>query len=209
MYHEKFKHLPVAFAPSRLTNTLAETISRENRTQFHCAESEKFAHVTFFLNGGNNHPFPGEVDLRIPSPKGIPFENVPELSLEEVCQEVISAIQKDYDFIVTNFANGDVIGHTSSTEAKMKCAEFVDSALEKVVKCCSRKEICSPDYGRPWQPGRIIHQRWKTACFSYHQPGTIFRSGCYRTPTLFQLEAWQIGGYCSDHSSVDEYQKTG
>ncbi len=150
MYHEKFKHLPVAFAPSRLTNTLAETISRENRTQFHCAESEKFAHVTFFLNGGNNHPFPGEVDLRIPSPKGIPFENVPELSLEEVSQEVISAIQKDYDFIVTNFANGDVIGHTSSTEAKIKCAEFVDSALEKVVKSALEKKyvvLITADHG--------------------------------------------------------------
>lgn len=150
MYHEKFKNLPVAFAPSRLTNTLAETISRNNRTQFHCAESEKFAHVTFFLNGGNNQPFPGEVDLRIPSPKGIPFETVPELSLEQVSYEVTSAIQKGYDFIVTNFANGDVIGHTSSTEAKIKCAEFVDSALEKVVKSALEKKyvvLITADHG--------------------------------------------------------------
>ncbi len=150
MYHEKFKHLPVAFAPSRLTNTLAEILSKENRTQFHCAESEKFAHVTFFLNGGNNQPFTGEVDIRIPSPKGIPFETVPELSLEEVSQEVISAIQKDYNFIVTNFANGDVIGHTSSTEAKIKCAEVVDSTLEKVVKSALGKEyvvLITADHG--------------------------------------------------------------
>jgi len=134
MYHEKFKYLPVAFAPSRLTHTLAETISKANRTQFHCAESEKFAHVTFFLNGGNSQPFSGEVDRRIPSPKGIPFEKVPELSLKEVTVEINSAIQEGYDFIVTNFANGDVIGHTSSKEAKIKCAEVVDTALQQVVE---------------------------------------------------------------------------
>lgn len=72
LYHEKFAHLPVAFAPEQLHNTLAQAVSEAGKTQFHCAESEKFAHITFFLNGGNNTPCPGETDLHIPSPKGKP-----------------------------------------------------------------------------------------------------------------------------------------
>ena len=81
LYHEKFKDLPVAFAPSKITDTLGEVISRAGLSQLHTAESEKFSHVTFFFNGGNNQPFAGEDDVRIPSPKGIPFDQVPELSL--------------------------------------------------------------------------------------------------------------------------------
>lgn len=133
LYHEKFKDLPVAFLPSQIKDTLAETVSRAGLRQFHCAESEKFAHVTFFFNGGNHQPFDGEVDVRIPSPKGVPFDQVPQLKLPEVAREVIQAIQVGYDLIVTNFANGDVIGHTSNREAKIQCAEAVDHHLGEVV----------------------------------------------------------------------------
>lgn len=133
LYHEKFKDLPVAFAPTRISNTLAEVISNAGLTQLHTAESEKFAHVTFFFNGGNNQPFAKEDDVRIPSPRGIPFDQVPELSLPQVTEEVLRGIEKKYDFIVTNFANGDVIGHTSSDEAKLKCASIVDAHLGRVV----------------------------------------------------------------------------
>lgn len=133
LYHEKFKNLPVAFAPTRITNTLGEVISNAGLTQLHIAESEKFAHVTFFFNGGNNQPFANEVDVRIPSPRGIPFDQVPELSLPQVTDEVLRGIEEEYDFIVTNFANGDVIGHTPSDEAKLKCASIVDEHLGRVV----------------------------------------------------------------------------
>ena len=133
LYHEKFKDLPVAFAPSRITDTLGEVISKAGLSQLHIAESEKFAHVTFFFNGGNNQPFAREDDVRIPSPKGIPFDQVPELSLPQVTEEVLHGIEKKYDFIVTNFANGDVIGHTSNEDAKLKCASIVDIHLGRVV----------------------------------------------------------------------------
>lgn len=133
LYHEKFKHLPVAFAPSKITETLGEVISRAGLRQLRVAESEKFAHVTFFLNGGNNQPFAGEDDIRIPSPKGIPFDEVPELSLPQVASEVVRGIEQHYDLIVTNFANGDVIGHTANREAKIRCAEHVDTHLGQVV----------------------------------------------------------------------------
>ncbi len=132
LYHEKFKNLPVAFGPSHVKMPLAEILSKAGKTQFHCSESEKFAHVTFFLNGGENQPFPGEVDTCVPSLKGVPFDTKPELSLPEVAEKVVSALGK-YDFIVTNFANGDVIGHTSNDAAKIEAAGHVSKALEQVI----------------------------------------------------------------------------
>ncbi len=133
MYNEKYTYLPVAFAPSRVENTLAEAVSAAGLRQLHCAESEKYAHVTFFLNGGNGAPFPGEDDVCIPSPKGVPFDSVPALSLPQVAEKVCEGIQKGYDLIVTNFANGDVIGHTSNDDAKVETAQIVDKHLGEVV----------------------------------------------------------------------------
>ena len=132
LYHEKFKDLPVVFGPSHVKMPLAEVLSKAGKTQFHCSESEKFAHVTFFLNGGENQPFPGEVDVCVPSLKGVPFDSKPELSLPEVTDIVVDALGK-YDFIVTNFANGDVIGHTANDQAKIEAAGHVSSALEEVI----------------------------------------------------------------------------
>ena len=133
LYHEKFKDLPVAFAPTKGSGTLGEVVSHAGLSQFRCSESEKFAHITYFFNGGNNEAFPGEVDKRIPSIKGVPFEQAPALSLPEVADEIIQALHTGTDLIVTNFANGDVIGHTSSSTAKINCAEIVDSHLQRVV----------------------------------------------------------------------------
>jgi 2,3-bisphosphoglycerate-independent phosphoglycerate mutase len=134
LYHEKFKDLPVAFAPSKIKNTLGEVVSGAGLRQLRTSESEKFAHVTFFFNGGNNVPFSKEDDVRIPSIKGIPFDQVPGLSLDKVADQVIDGIGKKYNLIVTNFANGDVIGHTANNEAKVKCAKVVDENLGRVVK---------------------------------------------------------------------------
>jgi 2,3-bisphosphoglycerate-independent phosphoglycerate mutase len=133
MYHEKYKDMPIAFAPSRIEQTLAMCISQAGLTQLHCAESEKFAHVTYFFNGGDNCPVPGEDDLRLASPKGVPFEEVPELSLPAVAEEVKKGLAKGYDFIVVNYANGDVIGHTAKYEAKITCAQVVSRYLGEVV----------------------------------------------------------------------------
>ncbi len=132
MYHDKFKDLPIAFAPAKVVKPLAQVLSEAGKSQFHCAESEKFAHVTFFFNGGENNPFPGEDDVCIPSPKGIDFDQQPELSLPKVADTVMDALGK-YDFVVTNFANGDVIGHTQNTEAKIKACGHVSQYLDKVV----------------------------------------------------------------------------
>jgi 2,3-bisphosphoglycerate-independent phosphoglycerate mutase len=134
LYHDKFKDLPVAFAPAKVHDTLGELVARARLRQLRVTESEKFAHVTFFFNGRENQPFSKEDRVCIPSPKGIPFDQVPELSLAQVSERVMQGIEQKYDLIVTNFANGDVIGHTSNREAKIQCASLVDRWLGQVVE---------------------------------------------------------------------------
>jgi 2,3-bisphosphoglycerate-independent phosphoglycerate mutase len=133
LYHEKFKDLPVAFAPAQIEDTLGEIVSRAGLRQLRIAESEKYAHVTFFFNGGNSPPFRGEDRMRIPSPHGIPFDRLPELNLAQVAAQVLKGIEEEYDLVVVNFANGDVIGHTQNRDAKIECAAFVDARLGQVV----------------------------------------------------------------------------
>ena len=132
MYHDKYKELPIAFAPEKVERPLAQVIAEAGLRQFHCAESEKYAHVTYFFNGGRNEPFDGETDVRVPSPKGIAFDEKPELSLPEVAGRVKGAVDEAYPFILTNFANGDVIGHTSNTQAKLEAAKAVSRYVDEV-----------------------------------------------------------------------------
>ncbi len=133
LYHEKFRDLPVAFAPAKIEDTLGDIVSRAGLRQLRVSESEKYAHVTYFFNGGSSQPFPGEDDVRVPSPQGIAFDQVPELSLPQVTQQVLRGIEQQYDLIVANFANGDVLGHTQNQEAKIECAAKVDVMLAQVV----------------------------------------------------------------------------
>ncbi|MCU0487625.1 MAG: hypothetical protein MUE67_01585 [Anaerolineales bacterium] len=133
LYHEKFKDLPVAFAPSAIPYTLGQVVSQAGLRQSRIAESEKFAHVTFFLNGGTHQAFPGEEDVYVPSLKGVPYDQIPQLSLPQVTDQVLAALNRQQDLVVVNFANGDVIGHTSNAAAKIQCAEIVDQALGKVI----------------------------------------------------------------------------
>jgi 2,3-bisphosphoglycerate-independent phosphoglycerate mutase len=138
LYHETFRDLPVAFGPVKLKDTLGEVVSQQGLKQLRIAESEKFAHVTFFFNGGNSSPFPGEVDVEVPSPKGLSFEQVPELSLAKVTAEAVKGIaENEYHLIVVNLANGDVIGHTHHKEANLACAEAVDQRLGALLQAAA------------------------------------------------------------------------
>lgn len=167
LYHDKFKHLPVAFAPARVEKPLAQVLSEHGKTQLHCAESEKYAHVTFFFNGGRNDPFDGETDVCVPSPRGVPFDTVPALSLPQVVERARKGLG-EADFIVVNFANGDVIGHTSSTEAKLRAAEAVSSRLKTLVHDALAKDyvvLITADHGnietlcRPNGQPHVAHTR--------------------------------------------------
>ena len=113
-------------------NTLAEVISDAGLSQLHTAETEKYAHVTFFLNGGIEEPYPNESRVLIPSPKVQTYDMKPEMSAKEVCDEVLRAMKSEYDFIVVNFANGDMVGHTGDFKAAIKAVESVDEQLGRI-----------------------------------------------------------------------------
>jgi len=130
-YDEKF-NLPAAFKKPELKNVLAEILSKNKKKQFHIAETQKYAHVTYFFNGGKEKPFRGEDRKIIPSLKVSTYDKRPRMSAYKICNEVLKRIKK-YDFIVVNFANPDMVGHTGNLKAAIKAVETVDKCVEKVV----------------------------------------------------------------------------
>ncbi|ROR32753.1 2,3-bisphosphoglycerate-independent phosphoglycerate mutase [Inmirania thermothiophila] len=127
-------HLPVAFEPEKPQTTLGEVISNAGLRQFRCAETEKYAHVTFFFNGGREEPYPGEDRVMVPSPKVATYDLKPEMSAPEVADEVVKALRSgDYAFILVNFANGDMVGHTAVREAIIKAVETLDREVGRVL----------------------------------------------------------------------------
>ncbi|NLG84614.1 MAG: 2,3-bisphosphoglycerate-independent phosphoglycerate mutase, partial [Firmicutes bacterium] len=126
---------PVLFPPEgKMKNVLAEVISAAGRTQLHTAETEKYAHVTFFFNGGEEPPFPGEDRILVPSPKVPTYDQKPSMSAVEVTDTVLAQLATDkYDAIVVNYANCDMVGHTGVLEAAIAAVETIDTCLSRVV----------------------------------------------------------------------------
>jgi 2,3-bisphosphoglycerate-independent phosphoglycerate mutase len=123
-----------AYPPADLGNTFGEVVARENRTQLRIAETEKYAHVTFFFSGGQEETFPGEDRVLIPSPKVATYDLQPEMSAPEVTEKLVEAItSRCYDSIICNYANCDQVGHTGVFEAAVKAVEAVDVCLAQVV----------------------------------------------------------------------------
>jgi len=126
---------PILFSPERPEQVLADVISQADMKQFHCAENEKFPHVTYFFNGGWEKPFPGEDRFMVPSPKVKTYDMQPEMSTPKVADKVIEAIEsKNYDFVLVNFANGDMVGHTAIPEAVVKAVETLDTESHRVIE---------------------------------------------------------------------------
>ena len=134
-YDETF-NLPVAFAPEELKNILGEVVSKAGLNQLRIAETEKYAHVTFFFNGGNEVPFPGEERCLIPSPKDVPtYDKKPEMSAFLVTDELLKRLDEGkYDLIVLNFANADMVGHTGILAAAVEAIEAVDKCIGRLVE---------------------------------------------------------------------------
>lgn len=131
--YEKDLPVAVAYPPQVVHNSLAEVISKAGLKQIHIAETQKFAHVTFFLNGTIEEPFPGEDRKIIPSKKIANYKDAPEMSAREITKEVIKAIESDqYDFIVVNFANPDMVGHSGDLKATIEACEVVDECVGKI-----------------------------------------------------------------------------
>jgi len=212
-YDETFS-LPVAFPPLHLNRILGEVISSLGMRQLRIAETEKYAHVTFFFNGGEEEPFPGEDRCLIPSPKHVPtYDQKPEMSAPGVAQEAVRRIQEDhYDLIVLNFANGDMVGHTGVLEAAVRACEAVDSCVGQVVRAVQDRHgvvLITADHGNAEQmwdeetrgphtahttnpvPCILVGERWK---------GATLREGILAdvAPTLLEIMGlavpWEMSG---------------
>ncbi len=150
-YDETFD-LPVAFPPVHLKNILGEVVSKAGLKQLRISETEKYAHVTYFFNGGEEKPFPLEDRILIPSPKDVPtYDLKPEMSARKIATALVDAIEKDqYSLIVVNFANGDMVGHTGVLEAAIKACEVVDECVGLVTERFKAHEgaiIVTADHG--------------------------------------------------------------
>ncbi len=149
-YNERYR-FPVLFQSQTPEDVLAEVISRAGMKQFHCAETEKYPHVTYFFNGGNEKPFDGEDRERIPSPSVETYDQQPEMSTRLVADRMIEAIESGkYHFLLSNFANGDMVGHTADESAVIRAVETLDRESHRVIQAALKqggKVLITADHG--------------------------------------------------------------
>ncbi len=142
---------PSAYKPEALTNVLGEYLAKNGKTQLRIAETEKYAHVTFFFSGGREEPYPGEERILIPSPKVATYDLQPEMSAPEVTERIVEAIEKQrYDVIVANYANGDMVGHTGVFDAAVKAVECLDACIGRIATALDKvggEALITADHG--------------------------------------------------------------
>ena len=150
-YDANFKNVHILFPKENVTNTLGEYLSSLGKKQLHTAETEKYAHVTFFFNGGREEPYEGEDRILVASPKVATYDLKPEMSAYEVKDKLVEAINTNkYDFIVVNFANGDMVGHTGVMNAIAKAVYAVDNCVREVIEAAKSNDyeaIIIADHG--------------------------------------------------------------
>ena len=192
----------VAFKKVSITNTFGEFLAANNMTQARIAETEKYAHVTFFFNGGVEEPNSGEDRILVNSPKVATYDLKPEMSAYEVCDKLVEAIKSDkYDVIITNFANPDMVGHTGVEEAAIKAVEAVDACIGKAVEALKEVDgqmfICA-DHGNAEQlidyedGGSLTAHTTNPVPFilvNYDEAYTLREGGCLADiiPTLIEM----------------------
>ncbi len=150
-YDSSFTGVHILFDKENVENTLGEYLSSLNKKQLHIAETEKYAHVTFFFNGGRENPYEGEERILVPSPKVATYDLKPEMSAYEVKDKLVEAINsKKYDFIVVNYANGDMVGHTGIYKAIEKAVVTIDECVMDTVEAAKKNDyevIIIADHG--------------------------------------------------------------
>lgn len=150
-YDASFQGVNILFPKENVENTLGEFLSKQGKKQLHTAETEKYAHVTFFFNGGREMPYENEDRILVPSPKVATYDLKPEMSAYEVKDKLVGAINtQEYDFIVVNFANGDMVGHTGIYNAIAKAVHAVDNCVREVIEAAKANDyeaIIIADHG--------------------------------------------------------------
>lgn len=168
-YDAKFP-FPYIFEPIVLKNIFGEVLSKKGLKQLRCAETEKYAHVTYFFNGGVETPFPNEDRILIPSPKVPTYDKKPEMSSVEVTDAVVNAIKKnDYDFIVVNFANCDMVGHTGEFHAAIQAVEAIDKGVKRILDVALKNDygvFITADHGN-------VEQMWDEKANCPHTQHTL------------------------------------
>ena len=196
-YDKSFSY-PVLFSKEVPKNTLAEVISNAGLRQLHTAETEKYAHVTFFFNGGIDEPYLNETRLLVPSPDVKTYDMKPEMSASEVGDGVLKAMDEGYDFIVVNFANGDMVGHTGIYEAALQAVETVDAELGRLLAKAKEEDyavVLTSDHGNCEEmrddEGNVLtnHTVGKVWCFVEAEGVSKVESGALNNiaPTVLKL----------------------
>lgn len=200
-YDETFT-LPIAFKPQVLSNILTDVLEDNKIEQFRTAETEKYAHITFFFNGGVEKEGKLENRVLVASPKVPTYDLQPEMSANEVCENVLKAISnKDYKFILVNFANPDMVGHTGNFDAVVKACETVDTCVGKIIDKCLDKNvtmILTADHGNAECMENPITHAVQTAHTTNKVPFFIIKNGdkiklaadgalCDVAPTILEL----------------------
>ena len=210
-YDKSFTY-PVLFRKDVPKNTLAEVISKQGLRQLHTAETEKYAHVTFFLNGGIDEPYENETRVLIPSPDVKTYDMKPQMSAQAVGEAVLKAMDDAYDFIVVNFANGDMVGHTGDFEAAKKAVNAVDTELGKIWKKAKEDDyafVLTSDHGNCEEmkddEGNVLtnHTVGKVWCFVDADGVSKVENGALNNiaPTVLKLMNIEIPSEM-DHSLV-------
>ena len=210
-YDKSFSY-PVLFKKEVPKNTLAEVISANGLRQLHTAETEKYAHVTFFLNGGIDEPYANETRVLIPSPNVKTYDEKPQMSAPEVGYAVLKAMDDDYDFVVVNFANGDMVGHTGNYEAAKVAVTAVDKQIGLIMQKAEEKDyalVITSDHGNCEEMrdenGDILtnHTVGKVWCFIEADGVTKVDTGSLNNiaPTVLKLMDIEIPSEM-DHSLI-------
>ncbi len=201
-YNKDFPY-PVIFEEELPKNTLAEVISKAGLSQLHTSETEKYAHVTFFLNGGVEEPFVNETRVLVPSPDVKTYDMKPEMSAPAVSENVQKAMREGYDFVVVNFANGDMVGHTGNYEAGVKAVEAVDKELGALIDVCKEEGyslVLTSDHGNceemknPEGDRLTNHTLYEVFCFVMDEEVKEVKSGGLNNiaPTVLKLMGLEI-----------------
>ena len=209
--YEKGMNVEIAYKPESLTNTLGEYISKLGYTQLRIAETEKYAHVTFFFNGGIEQPYEGEDRILVPSPKVATYDLQPEMSAK-VVEAILS---KKYDFIILNYANGDMVGHTGVMEAAVKAVETVDTCVGRFVDAIKQVggTVCiTADHGNA---EKMLDEETKEA-FTAHTTNPVpfivvsdkvkeVKDGalCDIAPTLLKLAGLEVPAEMTGKALID------
>ncbi len=208
--------VPVAYAPQKIRNGFGEYLASLGLTQLRIAETEKYPHVTYFFNGGEETPYPGEDRILVPSPKVATYDLQPEMSASQVTEHILAAIASDkYDAIICNYANGDMVGHTGNFDAAVKAVETLDACVGKCVaamRAAGGEVIITADHGNCENMQDTVHHQPHTqhtlnqVPFIYvGRPARVKAGGSLRdiAPSLLAIMGLEQPDDMTGHSLID------